>query len=80
MRKHGRDDEAAGALDVHEERVGGLDQALELVLPLLVGARWVQQILGHFWFFGCVARRNFANARSGGGKGGWSGQGKSCER
>jgi len=36
--------ETARALDVHEERVGGLDQALELVAPLLKLPRGVEQI------------------------------------
>lgn len=35
---------AARALDVHEVRVRGLYQALELVLPRLDGGIWVQQI------------------------------------
>ena len=42
--EHGGDLEAAGALDVHEVRVGRLYQALELVLALLVLWRRVKQI------------------------------------
>ena len=48
MRKYSGDVEAAGAFDVHKERVRGLNETLKLVLLLLLGARWVQQILGHF--------------------------------
>lgn len=65
MRKHGRDDKAARALDVHEERVGRLDQSLELVLSLLVGARWVQQILGHFLICGVWRGETLRMQRSG---------------
>merc|ERR1719183_948671 len=36
--------EAAGALDVHEEGIGGLNQALELVLLLLLLRAGVQQV------------------------------------
>ena len=35
MREDGGDREAAGALDIHEERVGVLYQSLELVLARL---------------------------------------------
>lgn len=37
---------AAGALHVHEVRVRVLHQALQLVLPLLLGGQRVQQVLG----------------------------------
>ena len=36
MRKDGGDVEAARTLDVHEEAIRGLDEALKLVLLLLV--------------------------------------------
>ena len=36
--------EASLAFDIHEEGVGGLNKALELVLLLLELHRWVQQI------------------------------------
>lgn len=47
MREHGRDGEAARALHVHEERVGRLDQALQLVLALLIRWQGIQQVLHH---------------------------------
>merc|ERR1719159_118904 len=37
VREDGGDEEAAGALDIHEEGVGRLHQALKLVLLLLLG-------------------------------------------
>lgn len=40
----GGDPVAAGALHVHEVRVGVLDQALQLVLALLLGGQRVQKI------------------------------------
>lgn len=43
--------EASGALNVHEEGVRGLDQALKLVLLLLIGSGGVEQIDGHFLQF-----------------------------
>merc|ERR1740117_1506547 len=36
--------QAAGALHVHEEAVGGLDHALQLVLGLLLLLVWVQKV------------------------------------
>lgn len=42
--EHGSDVEAALALDVHEEGVGGLDETLLLVLELLELRRRVQQV------------------------------------
>ena len=42
--EHRSDVEAALALDVHEEGVGGLDEALLLVLELLELRRRVQQV------------------------------------
>ena len=42
--EHRRDVKAAGALDVHEEGVGRLDEPLELVAALLQLPRWVQQV------------------------------------
>jgi len=50
VREYSGDVDAASALDVHKERVRGLNETLKLVLLLLLGARWVQQILGHFLF------------------------------
>jgi len=47
VREYRRDVEASGALDVHEEGVGGLDEALELVHGLLVGGGTVEEINGH---------------------------------
>ena len=44
MRKDGRNGKAARALDVHEERVGALDQTLELVAVLLLLVRWVNEV------------------------------------
>ena len=44
VREDGRDVEAALALDVHEVRVGALNKALELVLPLLQLCRGMQQV------------------------------------
>ena len=44
VREHGRDGEAARALDVHEERVGALNQTLELVAVLLLLVRWVNEV------------------------------------
>jgi len=43
--EHGGDLEAAGALDVHEEGVGRLDETLELVLAGLVLGGRVQQVV-----------------------------------
>jgi hypothetical protein len=40
--------EASWALNIHEETVRSLDQALELVLVLLVSGRWVKEISWHF--------------------------------
>jgi len=45
MTEHGGDLEAARALHVHEEAVGVLYQALELVLLFLVDSRRVQQVV-----------------------------------
>ena len=44
MRKDGRNGKAARALDVHEERVGALNQTLELVAVLLLLVRWVNEV------------------------------------
>ena len=44
MGEDGGDGEAAGALDVHEERVGALNQTLELVAVLLLLVRWVNEV------------------------------------
>lgn len=44
MGEDGGDDEAAGALDVHEEGSGGGDESLELVLLGLAGRGRVQKI------------------------------------
>lgn len=44
VREHGRDGEAARALDVHEERVRALNQTLELVAVLLLLVRWVNEV------------------------------------
>ena len=44
MREDRGDVEAAGALHVHEERVGGLHQPLQLVPALLELTRRVQQV------------------------------------
>ena len=51
----GRDLVAAGALDVHEEGVGVLDQPLQLVLPLLILGTRVQEVFGE----GHVRNLNF---------------------
>lgn len=47
MGEEGGDVEAARALNVHEETVWGLNQALKLVLVLFVGRRWVKEITWH---------------------------------
>ena len=44
MREHSCNGEAARALDVHEERVGALNQTLELVAVLLLLVRWVDEV------------------------------------
>jgi hypothetical protein len=44
VREDGGDGEAAGALDVHEERSGGGHEGLELVLPGLGSRGRVQEI------------------------------------
>ena len=44
--EHSGDPVASGALDVHEEGVGVLDEPLQLVLPLLFMVQGVQQVLG----------------------------------
>lgn len=44
MREHRSDSEATRALDVHEERVGVLNQTLELVAALLLLLRRVYEI------------------------------------
>ena len=44
MREHSCNGEAARALDVHEERVGALNQTLELVAVLLLLVRWVNEV------------------------------------
>jgi hypothetical protein len=46
VRENGRDREAAGALDVHEERAGALDESLELVLRRLRGGKRVEKVNG----------------------------------
>ena len=45
VREHRRDLVAAGALDIHEVGVGVLDEALQLVLSLLLLGSRVQEIL-----------------------------------
>lgn len=50
VRENSGNVEASRALNIHEETVGGLNQSLELVLGLLVGERWVEEVLGHFGF------------------------------
>lgn len=42
------DVEATWALNIHEETVRSLDQALKLVLVLLISRRWVKEISWHF--------------------------------
>ena len=44
VREHSCNGEAARALDVHEERVGALNQTLELVAVLLLLVRWVNEV------------------------------------
>jgi len=44
VRENCGDDEAARALDVHEERPWGWDESLELVLASLRGSGWVEEI------------------------------------
>jgi len=46
VREDGGDLEAARALDVHEKRVGGLYETLELVLTSLELGRRVEKIVG----------------------------------
>jgi hypothetical protein len=41
------DVEATGALNIHEEGIGGLNESLQLVLGLLSGRRGVKKIDGH---------------------------------
>jgi hypothetical protein len=50
VRENGRDREAAGALDVHEERAGALDESLELVLRRLRGGKRVEKVNGENHF------------------------------
>ena len=47
MREHGSDVEAARALDVHEKRVRGLYEALELVLPFFLARGRVEEVAHH---------------------------------
>eukprot|EP00216_Chloropicon_sp_CCMP2111_P005733 CAMPEP_0198238694 /NCGR_PEP_ID=MMETSP1446-20131203/4296_1 /TAXON_ID=1461542 ORGANISM="Unidentified sp, Strain CCMP2111" /NCGR_SAMPLE_ID=MMETSP1446 /ASSEMBLY_ACC=CAM_ASM_001112 /LENGTH=130 /DNA_ID=CAMNT_0043921161 /DNA_START=619 /DNA_END=1009 /DNA_ORIENTATION=- len=56
VREHGRDVEAPLALDVHEEAVGALHQALQLVTPPLVLGGGVQEVY--------VARQHHRPSRS----------------
>lgn len=42
MREHGRDPVAAGTLDVHEERVGRLNESLQLASALLLNRTRVE--------------------------------------
>jgi hypothetical protein len=44
VREDGGDGEAAGALDIHEERSGSRDQSLQLVLLSLSGRARVEKI------------------------------------
>jgi len=44
VREHGGDLETTGALDVHEERPGGLDELLKLVLTGLSLGRRVEKV------------------------------------
>jgi len=44
VREDGRDGEAARALDIHEVRVGGLHETLELMAPLLSLREGVEQV------------------------------------
>lgn len=44
VREDGRDGEAAGAFDVHEERARGRDEGLELVLPRLGSWGWIEKV------------------------------------
>ena len=46
VREHSSDSKAARALDVHEERVGALNQTLELVAASLLLGRRVDEIDG----------------------------------
>jgi hypothetical protein len=47
----GRDGEAAGALHIHEERAGALDESLELVLLGLRGGKGVEEVNGeNLWW------------------------------
>lgn len=46
VREDGGDGEAAGALDVHEERVGVLHKSLELVAASLLLGRGVEEVNG----------------------------------
>lgn len=45
VREDGGDVDATGALDVHEEAVGRLHEALKLVLPLLDGGIGVEKVV-----------------------------------
>ena len=47
VREYGGDVEASRAFNIHEKTVRSLDQALELVLALLVSERWVEKIFWH---------------------------------
>ena len=49
MAKYGGDLEASGALDVHEEAIGGLHKSLELVCAGLGLHGGVEQIDRHFY-------------------------------
>lgn len=44
VREDGRDGEAAGAFDVHEEGARGRDEGLELVLPRLGSWSWIEKV------------------------------------
>lgn len=69
----GGDVKAAGALDVHEEAVGRLDKALELVHLLLIGGVHVEEIDRHIGKCGCVlglGDESGGGRERGGGEGG----------
>jgi len=53
--KYGGDLEASGALDVHEEAIGGLHKSLELVRVGLGLRGGVEQIDRHFYWIGVGA-------------------------
>ena len=58
----GRDLEAPRTLDVHEEAVGALDEALELVGSGLLGGGGVEEVDGHLFVLGVLENKRMLSA------------------